>query len=527
MSKGPTEDQNKAIKIYGKNTIVSAGAGSGKTFVLKTRVKEKLLSKVEGYKASVDQLIILTFTNNAAAEMKDRIRKVISETPELKDQLDLVESAYITTFDSFTQSLVKKYNYKLGIDKNFTIIDSSIVNLKTKKILDEIFNRYYENPTDEFKNLLNDFDNKGDDRIKNAIITMYSSLINILDRKNYLDNFIKNYFSESTIKRLINEYRDYALDKSLELINYYNDLIELIDVEKEEDINKLRTKILMIESAKSINDINSSFQITKPTKRCTEEKEAWEKVNDKYKNLEKTIKNMIARTDEDLEKEYTYTKNNIELIVSMLKELDKKIMNFKKEKNSYEFNDIALLAIDLFDKNPDIANDIKYSTKEIMIDEYQDTNDIQDKLISYISNDNVYMVGDVKQSIYRFRNANPYIFKDKYNKYDKKEKETSETIGYKVEMKDNFRSRKEVINNINDIFSVIMLDDIGGAKYKEEHQMNAGNENYDNNKIKDFNYNMEIYNYKIRISLIILLSIRMKIRYILMMKLKLLLSQTI
>ena len=154
MSNGPTKDQSKAIEIYGKNTIVSAGAGSGKTFVLKTRVKEKLLSKLEGYKASVNELIILTFTNNAAAEMKDRIRKVISETPELKDQLDLVESAYITTFDSFTQSLVKKYNYKLGIDKNFTIIDSSIVNLKTKKILDEIFNRYYENPTEDFKNLL-------------------------------------------------------------------------------------------------------------------------------------------------------------------------------------------------------------------------------------------------------------------------------------------------------------------------------------------------------------------------------------
>ncbi len=497
MSSGPTKDQETAINIFGKNTIVSAGAGSGKTFVLKTRVKEKLLSKVEHYKASVNELIILTFTNNAAAEMKDRIRKVISETPELKDQLDLVESAYITTFDSFTQSLVKKYNYKLGIDKNFTIIDSSIVNLKTKKILDEIFNRYYENPTEEFKNLLNDFDNKDDEKIKNAIITMYSSLLNILDRQNYLNSYIEKHFNDSTIKELIQEYRDYTLEKSLELTYFYNELIDLIDPDKSEDINNLTTRILMIESAKTINDIASAFQISKPTKRCTEEKDTWDFLNNKkYKGLEKSIKDMIARTDEDLEKEYTYTKGNIKLIISILKELDEKIMEFKKERNSYEFNDIALLAIELLDKNPDIAEEIKNSTNEIMIDEYQDTNDIQDKLISYISNDNVYMVGDVKQSIYRFRNANPYIFKDKYDKYDKKDKATSKTIGYKVEMKDNFRSRSEVINNINDVFSVIMLDDIGGAKYKEEHKMNAGNKNYNDNKIKDFNYNMEIYNYK-------------------------------
>jgi len=493
----PTKDQAKAINIYGKNTIVSAGAGSGKTFVLKTRVKEKLLSNEEGYKASVNELIILTFTNNAAAEMKDRIRKVISETPELKDQLDLVESAYITTFDSFTQSLVKKYNYKLGIDKNFTIIDSSIVNLKTKKILDEIFNEYYENPTDEFRALLNDFDNKSDDTIKNAIITMYSTLINILDRQEYLDTYIEKYFSETKVKELIQEYRKYTLDKAAELITYYNELIELIDPEKIKEIESLRNRIGTIQDAKTIKDLSLAFEFKKPNSRCTDDKEAWDLINkNKCTKLETSIKNMLEKSDEQLEKEYTYTKSNINIIISILKKLDSKIMEFKKEKNSYEFNDIALLAIDLLDKNKEIANEIKYSTKEIMIDEYQDTNDIQDKLISYISNDNVYMVGDVKQSIYKFRNANPYIFKDKYDKYDNEENETPNTIGYKVEMKDNFRSRSEVINNINDVFSIIMLDDIGGANYVKEHKMNAGNKAYNDNKLKDFNYNMEIYNYK-------------------------------
>jgi ATP-dependent helicase/nuclease subunit A len=138
-----TDEQRDAVNVHGKNAIVSAGAGAGKTKVLTTRVQKEVK---EGTK--VDRLIILTFTNNAAQEMKDRIRKVILNTPEAKDQLDKVESAYITTFDSFAQSLVKKYNYLLNIDKHFTIIDENIVNTELTKILTNIFNEYYENPTE-------------------------------------------------------------------------------------------------------------------------------------------------------------------------------------------------------------------------------------------------------------------------------------------------------------------------------------------------------------------------------------------
>ncbi len=130
----PTEEQKKAIEARGSNTIVSAGAGSGKTFVLKTRVQQKVINET-----TVDKLIILTFTNAAAGEMKDRIRKVIKQTPEASNQLDLVESAYITTFDSYAQSLVKKYNKLLNIDKLFTIIDENIVNTELDNILNNTF----------------------------------------------------------------------------------------------------------------------------------------------------------------------------------------------------------------------------------------------------------------------------------------------------------------------------------------------------------------------------------------------------
>ena len=133
-----TKEQQEAIDKEGKNIIVSAGAGSGKTAVLTARVIRKLKDGVD-----VNKLLVLTFTNEAAGEMKDRIRKAIKKEPELKNQLDYLDSAYITTFDSYALSIVKKYHYLLGISKNIGIVSSSIINIKKEQILDEIFEKKY------------------------------------------------------------------------------------------------------------------------------------------------------------------------------------------------------------------------------------------------------------------------------------------------------------------------------------------------------------------------------------------------
>ena len=188
----PNKEQKEAIYAPVNNVIVSAGAGSGKTFVLKSRVKDKILNKV-----NVNELVILTFTNAAAAEMKDRIRKVITEEAQnddsFKAQFDLVESAYITTFDSYAQSLVKKYNYLLGIDKHFTIIEDNIVKNELRKITTEILLEYYKNPTDEFKDLIDDICYKDDEEFINTILKMYESLVNIYGR------FFAIYFIIGTV----------------------------------------------------------------------------------------------------------------------------------------------------------------------------------------------------------------------------------------------------------------------------------------------------------------------------------------
>ncbi len=176
-------------------------------------------------------------------------------------------------------------------------------------------------------------------------------------------------------------------------------------------------------------------------------------------------------------------------MIKIILEVDENINAYKRKYNAYEFNDIAVMAIKLIEDNQDIRNEIKYSFNEIMLDEYQDTSDIQETLISLISNNNVYAVGDQKQSIYRFRNANPFIFSNKYYEYSKG------NGGFKIDLKDNFRSRKEIIESINKVFSSIMDDKYGNAQYEESHQMNFGNKSYEKDKPNQ-NYYLEVYNYE-------------------------------
>lgn len=163
-------------------------------------------------------------------------------------------------------------------------------------------------------------------------------------------------------------------------------------------------------------------------------------------------------------------------------------MNYKKANNVYEFNDIAIMSINILKRNPNIREELLETFNEIMIDEYQDTNDLQEEFISMISKNNVYMVGDIKQSIYRFRNANPLIFKNKYENYSISDKDI------KIDLNKNFRSREEVLDNINIMFNLIMDQEIGGADYIKEHQMIFGNGAYLKEKTNHSN-DMNIYSY--------------------------------
>ena len=196
-----TKEQEAAITTRGNNILVSAGAGSGKTAVLTERITSLIK---EGH--SIKSLLVLTFTNAAAAEMKERIRNAIAKDESLKEELDLVDQSYITTFDSFALSIVKKYHYLLNISNNIAISEKSIIDMKQEEILDEVFNEYYQNRTEEFSKLIKDFCVKDDTLLKKSILRIASKIDAKPDREEYIANYENNYSSKEYLDTIYNEY---------------------------------------------------------------------------------------------------------------------------------------------------------------------------------------------------------------------------------------------------------------------------------------------------------------------------------
>lgn len=476
-----TDEQWNAIYDKGHNIIVSAGAGSGKTAVLSERVIENLKSGM-----SIKEVLLLTFTKAASLEMKTRIRNKIKKNPSLSKELSLIDEAYITTFDSFALSIVKKYHYILNISPNVSIIDGSLIRIKKKEILTNIFDKYYENRNEKFLKLISDFCIKDDKEIFDSILSIYSKIDLKYNKNEYLDNYINEYFNIDRINNDIKDYEKLLMSKFEELDYLIEDMSYYIDSDY---ITNLRLSVSNLMSSKTYDEIvsNLSVEIPRLPKGSTDEvKEKKELINDVIKNIKSlcTYKNR-----EEIMSSILSTKDYKEVIIDILKDFDEYVMAYKYENDIYEFTDIANLAIKLVKENVSVKEELKSSFKEIMIDEYQDTNDLQEILINMISDNNVYMVGDIKQSIYRFRNANPDIFKEKYNKY------SNHIGGEKIDLNKNFRSREEVLNNINLLFNKVMDESIGGADYIKSHQMIFGNKSYIKKGKTLQNYDFELYSY--------------------------------
>jgi ATP-dependent helicase/nuclease subunit A len=475
-----TKNQEEAINTSGCNIIVSAGAGSGKTAVLTERVINKLRNGI-----NINELLILTFTKNAAHEMKERIRAELIKDKSLKEQLDYIDISYITTFDSYSMALVSKYSYVLGISSNINIIDSNICKNLTIKYLDEIFEEQFNLKDDNFIKLVQDLTFKSDKSLKENIIQINTSLNKLINKEEYLKNYIKNYYNEKNIENLKNNFIELIKNKINKIKKEYEDISYICD---EKYYNVLTQALDKLLSSNTYNEIliNSNINLPRlPINSSDELKEAKEKLK---KEIEELKKYLLYSSEEEIILSLNSNKNYVEAIINILLKLNEKLINFKYINNVFEFNDIALMAIKIIKENNNIKEEIKNSFKEIMLDEYQDTSDIQEELIKLISNNNVYMVGDIKQSIYRFRNANPIIFKEKYDNYSKN------IGGIKIDLLKNFRSREEVLIGINNIFNNLMTNNLGGANYKESHQMKYGNDAY-NKKEENQNYELEILNY--------------------------------
>ena len=471
-----TDEQKEAIYKEGTNIIVSAGAGSGKTAVLTERVLEKVKKGI-----SVDNLLILTFTKMAAKEMRERIGEKLKENGFTKE-LSKLDTADITTFDAYALSLVKKYHYYLNLSKDINIIDASVIGLYKEKMLKDIFEELYTSEDSKFLNLIKEYALKDDKEIFSFILNINNKLDLKTNKREYLDSYISIKYNEENIDKDIDNY----IKVILNLINNIRDYLEYID--DSDYFDKIYKVLSPLLSSGDYDDIKLNLEVKLPIAKGVSD--TTKEYKDKISNTIKEIKKLVIYDNYDsIKSGILKTKDYVEEIIMIIKELDKRVAEYKSKYNYFEYGDISSYAIELVKNNTGIREEIKNNLNEIMIDEYQDTNDVQEEFIAYISNNNVYMVGDIKQSIYRFRNANPYIFKNKYDSYSKN------INGIKIDLNKNFRSREEVINNINLMFDRIMDDTIGGASYKVSHRMVYGNPMYQGDGDNGVNNNFEVYSY--------------------------------
>lgn len=484
-----TPDQIRAIEQEG-NIIVSAGAGSGKTAVLSERVLYFIKNK--GYKIS--DFLILTFTRLAAGEMKERIRKKLKENA-LEDA-SFVDVSDITTFDSFSNGIVKKYHTFLGIDSSFTTVDKNVIDILNRKLIREELDKLYLNEDPLFAEMISKYCFKNDEVIISLILNVLQVGDLQIDKDKFYNEFIERTYSLKTIKEIYNTiYRML----SLKLNDLLNDNSAVPDIEAnkngdsylalfEQALSELKTSYDYPSLREAL--INLKFpRAPKGYKEMLEENEI--KAFESYKKAFSSLKQQVEffSTFEEGKNRILDFKKYAELIINISKKVDKEQFAYKLKHQAFEFSDICNFAIRLVKENESIREELRNKYKMIMIDEYQDTSEIQEIFISLIQNNNVYCVGDIKQSIYAFRNARCDIFKDKYDLYKKG------IVGTAIDLKKNFRSRSEVLNNINSIFEEIMTDSYGGANYKKDHIIDYGNLSYLDEINENQDNNLFIYEY--------------------------------
>ncbi len=524
----PTKAQKNAINAHGGGIIVSAAAGSGKTRVLVQRVI-KLLTGENPVLA--DKLLILTFTNTAAAEMKMRISQaideLIQENPEndfyRKQQL-LLSGADICTIDSFCSRVVRENFFRLGVSRDFRIGTAAELHELSRRIMSDIIEEYYTPPEEgceNYKAKLEEFesfnylsmiltDSRLDNDLEYELLRIYNKYTSHAFPEQWIKMCVEQYNPEielcdsravgylfDSIEPLIGKlreiydsaikYYDYleqfrksnkkSYIKTLDTIDYYGDFLE--NIEKLYYVGKRNYFI----AADAITGFTKTT--INPGKSQDEELKAAINILKLFANC--VVDELMPLTGFS---EGIFRENNamlypvIKCLGELLKKFDERYFEAKKEKRILDFHDLESLVLKLLysydDKNDryvttDFAREIRDSYEEIMIDEYQDTNDIQENIFKAISKNekNLFVVGDVKQSIYRFREAKPDLFKNRCNRSSKYD-EAVNAFPALIVLDRNFRSRKGIIDSVNYIFRLLMSEKSGEIEYDENHKLTNG-----------------------------------------------------
>lgn len=477
-----TKMQKKAIDTRGKNILVSAAAGSGKTAVLTQRIINLVIEE----KLDITSMLVLTFTNAAANEMKSRIQKkmydYLSENKNdkhIKKQISLVSSASISTMHAFCINVLRENFDILGIDPSFVIGNESTISILKDEAMQEILDERFENDDLELFVLEDIYSSRYDDtNLINIVYSIYRYIQSKKEPFEWLYNQVEKYNSFDDIKN-----NEYFLQIKQEILVILDELIQKCElaVNYSKDIayyDTLSQDLDILQNLK-IHLVNNGYDyFVDEIKNIKLSKLATKKKDDDITKVEvvKNIRDTIIKKGVDNLKEYKIKSEQyiqdmkqcypiLKSLCKLVEDFDNRYNEKKLEKNIFDFNDLEQLTLKLL-KNDRVRENIKSKYKYIFYDEYQDSNEVHNSIIQSISQkDNLFFVGDVKQSIYSFRLADPSIFMQKYESYKKDDN------SIKIDLSSNFRSTKQILDFCNKIFEIIINEQTSSMKYDEDAKL--------------------------------------------------------
>lgn len=519
-----TEEQQKVISLRNRNILVSAAAGSGKTAVLVERIITMISDKDNP--VDIDKLLVVTFTNAAAAEMSERIsdalEKKVEQDPEnmfLRRQVTLVRNAHICTFHSFCQSVIRNHFNEIGIDPGFRIGDETELTLMKNDVMDDLFEKHYEEyaakkekatkngekltaKEQAFVTLIESYsDNKTDEGLRNMVLQLYQFSMSYPWPEQWLDKNKQAFRLENLEAMEQSDWMGFLLE-------YLHQIVEDVKSENQKALEICAQpdgpdmyQDALLDDGEYIDQIAVCKTYEEFSVVLSEHK--WARLSAKKsdtvdadkRELVKSLREQIKKSLDNLKKHFFF--QNVEQMVSdmqslalpmdalmeLTKEFKREYQKAKEEKRMVDFNDLEhyALAILLDEKtgNPtSVAEAYREEFAEILVDEYQDSNEVQETILGSICKrepdaPNLFMVGDVKQSIYKFRMARPELFMEKYDSYS-----LSDSLYQRIDLHKNFRSRGIVLDSVNEIFKIIMKKSLGKVEYDDAAALYLGNESF-------------------------------------------------
>ena len=503
-----TEEQQKVISLRDRNILVSAAAGSGKTAVL----VERILSKICDPKKTVDidRLLIMTFTRAAAGEMKERISAAIEQklydnpdNEHLQRQTSLIHNAQITTIDGFCAYIIRNYFHMIDLDPGYRTAEEGELKLLREDVMKEVLEEAYAQKDEKFLNLAECYANgKTDDEIRDMIYKLYDASMSHPFPEEWIEECPRVYQVDNVEDLRSTKWMTLLWDAAEECISEIDDLLErATHICREIDgpyfyETALESDSLLLKEAKeraAKRDYNGMASLLAAHKYARlsakkdlnvdeEKKKQVKDLRDTEKYIWKELEeHYFSQSEEHILEALKYCRKPMEGLARITLQFKAAFAAKKREKNVLDFSDMEHFALEILMKKEgeDIipstaAKELSARYEEVMVDEYQDSNLVQEMITNLVSGwadgrKNIFMVGDVKQSIYRFRLARPELFMEKYHSYSLEDAKEQRVDLYK-----NFRSRREVLSSVNYIFRQIMGEDIGGITYDDENALYTG-----------------------------------------------------